>query len=613
MIKRGFSLLLGIIICLTLCSNVFADNKFSDVTQQDYPWAVNEIEEMASKGIIKGYSDSIFGPADEITKIQALLLCSRILGFADDQNSSFIEAAYESYADVLENYDTPYKKEVAYLLYKGVLSSKELNVYIGEDNADIPLKRYEAATLMTKVMGDEDKIEGFLGKSPFTDASEIPAAAKPYVNYVNSIGLMLGMNKTDEVNEFAPNVNVTRAQMAVLLYRMMNIMKLTYSFGTAESVDTKTKTIMFADDNGTTTGISILATMDVKISVDGYASTLDKIKPQSRLAVIKKDGALYAVEAVTVIADEDITGVINSKSSSTTSASTIKIRDIDSDEIAEYKVSKDVSVTFDGAPSTFSALKTGYLATLSLKGGEVITIAASARESTAVGTVSDIVLSPELKLIIANSNGETEEYTYASGATAVKNGGDTDVRNIMVGDKVTLSLVYNRISKVNATSAKYDVTGTIDSILIATMPKITVIDSGNQKTVNISRDAEYSIDGKEDATIYDLRLGATITLSVQGETAVKITSTAPTVSSVLTGTIDTINTSYGFLVLNVPEANGDVSQIQVFLKKTGLKILDSTNNNKEVQQSALKPGMNVSVTGKMNTGAFETSAVIILP
>ncbi|MBO4897781.1 MAG: S-layer homology domain-containing protein [Clostridia bacterium] len=614
MIKRGFSALLSIIVCLTLCSNVFAANKFSDVTQQDYPWAVNEIEEMAGKGIIKGYSDSIFGPADEITKIQALLLCSRILGFADNNNTGFIDAAYEAYTDVLDKYDTPYKKEVAYLIYKGVLNPKELTAYIGEDNADIPLKRYEAATLMTKVMDAEDKIEDFLGKSVFTDASEIPAAAKPYVNYVNSIGLMLGMNKTNEVNEFAPNVNVTRAQMAVLLYRMMSIMNMTYSFGTAESVDTKTKTIMFTDEDGTTTGVSILANTDVKISVDGYSSTLDKIKPQSRLLVIKKDGVLYAVEAVTVIADEDIVGVINSKSSSSTSGNTIKIRDIDSDEVVEYKVSKDVSVTFDGAPSMFTALKTGYLATLSIKGGEVISIAAVARETTAVGTVSDIVLSPELKLIITNSNGETEEYTYASGATAVKNGSETDVRSIMVGDKVTLSLVYNRISKVNATSSKYDVTGTIDSILIATMPKITVVEGGNAKTVNISRDAVYSIDGKEDSTIYDLRLGATITLSVQGETAVKITSTAPTTSSVLTGTIDTINTSYGFLVLNITDpVTQEVSQIQVFLKKTGLKILDSTNNNKEVQQNALKAGMNVSVTGKMNTGAFETSAVIILP
>lgn len=610
--KRGFSALLCIIICFTLCANVFAANKFTDVTEQNYPWAVNEIEEMASKGIIKGYSDSIFGPADEITKIQALLLCSRILGFADPMNNSFIDVAYEAFSNVLEKYDTPYKKEIAYLLYKGVISSKELSVYIGEDNADVPLKRYEAATLMTKVMDSEDEIEGFSGKSVFTDANEIPAAAKPYVNYVYSIGLMLGMNKTNEVNEFAPNVNVTRAQMAVLLYRMMNLMKMTYSFGTAESVDSKTKTIMFTDEDGNTTGISILAAMDVKISVDGYSSTLDKIKPQSRLAVIKKDDALYAVEAVTVLADEDITGAINSKSASTTLGNTIKIRDIDSDEVAEYKVSKDVSVTFDGSPSTFTALKTGYLATLSLKDGEVIVITASAREQTAVGTVVDITLSPDIKLIVNNSAGETEEYTFAKGATAIKNGSETDVRNILVGDKVTLSLVYNRISKVTATSSKFDATGTIDQIVIATLPKITINNSGNIETYNVSRDAVYNIDEK-DSTIYDLRLGATVTLSIEGETAVKITSTAPSVSSVLTGTIETINTSYGFLLLNITDSGGDVSQVQVFLKKTGLKILDSTNNNKEVQQTALKQGMNVSVTGKMNTGAFEASAVIILP
>ena len=610
--KRGFSLALSIIICLALCTTALAANKFTDVTQQSYPWAVNEIEEMAAKGIIKGYSDEIFGPADEITKIQAILLCSRILGISDTQNSSFADLALEAFSDVLEKYKTPYKKEVAYLLYKGVLDSKELSAYIGDDNADIPLKRYEAATLMTKVMDSEKDIEEYIGKSVFTDANEIPAAAKPYVNYVYSIGLMLGMNKTNEVNEFAPNVNVTRAQMAVLLYRMMSLMKMTYSFGTAESVDAKTKTIMFTDEDGNTTGISILATSDVKICVDGYPSTLDKIKPQSHLAVIKKDGVLYAIEAVTVIADEDITGVINSKSSSTTSGNAIKIRDIDSDEISEYKVAKDVSVTYNGSPSTFAALKTGYLATLSLKDGEVISIAASEKDHTVIGTVSDITLSPEIKLEIKNSAGETEEYTFAKDAVATRNGNTSDVRNILVGDRVTLSLVYDRIAKVVATSSKHDVTGTIDQILIATLPKITILENGTSVTYNVSRDAVYNIDNK-DATVYDLRLGATVILSIEGETAVKITSTAPTVSSVLTGTIDTINTSYGFLVLNVPDNSGDVSQVQVFLKKSGMKIIDSTNNSKEIQQSALKAGMSISVTGKMNMGAFEATTVIVLP
>lgn len=612
MFKKALSLILSACLCCSLVVGVSAANTFSDVTNANYPWAVKEIEEMASRDIIKGYSNTVFAPADKVTKIQSLLLVSRIIGYSESDNEEYVEAAYAANEETLAIYSTPYKKEISYLLYKGVLEDEELPVYIGDDNADVPLKRYEAAAVMTKAMG-ADAAAAEAPSVVFSDSDDIPASAKPYVNYVYNTGLMLGVSSKTGENEFSPLTNVTRAQMAVMLYRMMQKMDETTEYGTVDNVNINTKTIMIKDEDGKTSGVSLPAKDDdIRYLTDGVLSSLEKITPQAKIAITRRGGEVRFIETISVIGDTEVEGAVNSITTSSKKTS-IKLRDLDSDEIVEYIVADDVSVTNNGSPSTLQSVKTGMYAVLQLKNGKVITIDASAKDATVSGTVKDIVLTPEVKLTLETSSGKTADYIFDSEATATRNGSKADISDILIGDKVTLTLLYNRIFKVSAQSKSYTKTGTIESILIATSPQITLKQSdGTSETFSVARDASFKTDGN-DATIYDLRLGSNITLKIEGETVVSAESVAPIVSSVLTGTVETVNSAYGFMLLNVVNAQtGDVTQTQIFLKKTGLKIIDSTSG-KEVSLTSLKSGMSVSVTGVMNTGAFEATTVIILP
>lgn len=610
MFKKVISLAVALIMCASFVG-VYADGVFSDVTEENYSWAVNEIEEMASMGIIRGYSEDTFGPADNVTKMQALLLCSRIIGYSNENNILFVEKAAEIYDEVLSAYEIDYKAEIAYLLYKGVITTKELPAYIGGENASLPLERYEAAVLMTKVMGAEDEAELYTGASVFTDSADIPATAKPYVNYVYSIGLMLGMNKTDEVNEFAPMVDVNRAQMAVLLYRMMEIMASGTEFGIVESVNATGGTIMFKSNSGTTSGISLGVRDDVKIYVDGYAADFDSIQPQAVLAVTKRDGVIYSVEAITVWGDEQFEGVVVSVLTSNLTGGSIKVRPVSDTEEITYSVSEDVSVTVDGAPSSLKSIKVGMHIFLEIKDGEVIVADAYKKEKSVVGTVSEILLTPNTGLTITTANGDEEDYFFADEVVVTRNGQKCEASAILVGDRVTMTLLYNQISKITATSTSFSATGTVDKILISSLPQITIIANGAEQTYSISRDATFTVDGGS-ATIYDLRLGASVTLSVQGETVTKVVSTLPTTSSVITGTIEVVNAAYGFMLINTTDASGEAAQTQVFLKNSSLTILDSASG-KSMLKTALKPGMSVSVTGVVNTGAFEATTVIVLP
>ena len=424
---------------------------------------------------------------------------------------------------------------------------------------------------------------------------------------------MLGVSSKTGENEFSPLTNVTRAQMAVMLYRMMQKMDETTEYGTVDNVNINTKTIMIKDEDGKTSGVSLPAKDDdIRYLTDGVLSSLEKITPQAKIAITRRGGEVRFIETISVIGDTEVEGAVNSITTSSKKTS-IKLRDLDSDEIVEYTVADDVSVTNNGSPSTLQSVKTGMYAVLQLKNGKVITIDASAKDATVSGTVKDIVLTPEVKLTLETSSGKTADYIFDSEATATRNGSKADISDILIGDKVTLTLLYNRIFKVSAQSKSYTKTGTIESILIATSPQITLKQSdGTSETFSVARDASFKTDGN-DATIYDLRLGSNITLKIEGETVVSAESVAPIVSSVLTGTVETVNSAYGFMLLNVVNAQtGDVTQTQIFLKKTGLKIIDSTSG-KEVSLTSLKSGMSVSVTGVMNTGAFEATTVIILP
>ena len=103
-------------MCVTLSLTSFAA-KFPDVTKDNYPWAIDAIELMADEGIIKGYEDGTFNPAKTVSKLESLVLVSRILGVGNAANERVVEAAWDVYGDDVAEYELPYgANEVAYLI-----------------------------------------------------------------------------------------------------------------------------------------------------------------------------------------------------------------------------------------------------------------------------------------------------------------------------------------------------------------------------------------------------------------------------------------------------------------------------------------------------------------
>lgn len=300
------------IVCLGLVSfftvGMTISQAFTDVANNH--WAKSAIDNMVEQKIISGYTDGTFQPSRNLSKIESIILLSKIAGINEYTDASTIfEKEYEQ---MLSKYKTNYKKQVSYLLGVGVLKEEELPNLVSADKLNSPITRQEMAILVTKILGKEEEVKN---KSfvvlPFDDIGDISAEAKPYVEYVYNGGIMKGLTK----NKFSPKEYVTRAQAAIVLNSIISKVDIvpevkkeivdntqanvTLTTGIITSIDTILKTIeideedIYEYDNAT------------KVYIDGTLSKIADIKSNMEISKAKiKDGIVQEISFGKLVQEE---------------------------------------------------------------------------------------------------------------------------------------------------------------------------------------------------------------------------------------------------------------------------------------------------------------------
>jgi len=158
-------------------------------------WAEKSINSMASWGMISGYEDFTFKPNATVSKHEALMMIARASGYEADKNLSW--------NNILEDM-------IDYAVDEGILTEDESEDLAGWQ----PAKRYEVAVWAVRAMGlEEDNDELF-----FSDTNEIPAYARTYVSSMYRCQYMVGYPG----KIFAPNKPVTRAELAAIIYKILD-------------------------------------------------------------------------------------------------------------------------------------------------------------------------------------------------------------------------------------------------------------------------------------------------------------------------------------------------------------------------------------------------------
>lgn len=573
---------------------------FPDIEKR-HSWAEDAIDDMVSRGILKGYTDGTFKPDKAVSHLETLIIASRIMGVDESQNSEYRKVAVKQYSSILSAYDIDFKDEVAYLLYCGVLTSDELSNYISNSTKNQALKRYEAAVLLTKLVGGEkDALSNSVLVLDFDDAGSIPSSAKAYVKYVSDTGLMNGVDK----DNFSPNSELTRAMISTVMYRAEKHMDESTVEGTIESKGSESITLSV---KGVSKNISLPE--DVSIKVDGKVVDIEDLPIGQYIRVHYVGSNIRYIDAVTSNLYQTVTGVISSMSEV---GGTKKVSVKNSTGTQTYTVNPDAcKYLVNGTISTYMDIENGMYAVLTVQGGYITEISVESGSKKYNGKISGITINSDVVSITVEVNGgSTMDFIFNEGAAITRNGTKADVNALAIGDTVNVTISNGGISALSASSSSKSVSGTISKIVISSNPEITIKTSTDEKVYGITSATIFKVDGQTDCTIYDLRLGAAAEVRLDSTNITSISTQSTVATPTMTGIVSYIHpTSYVMGLQVVDPATGAMNDVQTVVK-SNVKITDTTSSSISSFKN-IQPGMTVVVVGTSNYGVYEVTQIII--
>lgn len=183
-----------------------AIKEFADLS--NFQWAEKPVELLAGKGIINGRTQTQFDPDAGITRAEFTALLARMLKLNGRQEEL-------PFIDVGEN--VWYAEEVAAAYSSGIVNGKNEK----EFDPDGKITRQEMAVIIARVLekhgykpANDEELE------IFSDRDRIAIWAKKGVAIAAREKIIRGM----ENGSFAPTTNATRAQAAVMLYRLYQLL-----------------------------------------------------------------------------------------------------------------------------------------------------------------------------------------------------------------------------------------------------------------------------------------------------------------------------------------------------------------------------------------------------
>lgn len=579
--------------------------RFSDIYEENYTWARIYINSMAQRGLISGYEDGTFRPDNDVTRLEALSLFARAMGSNDSVNKEVLKFAHETYDSIISGYDLKWgSDEIAYLMYKGVLKRADLDTYLRGDEKDSPMMRYEAAIIITKAMGKEDKALSDLGVVlDYSDAREVPSNAIQYVAYATEAGVMEGMGD----GMFSPNTEVKRSQMAVMLSRTVDKTDYIFKKMNISSIDTSAREITVTASSGNTERYTY--TDETVMKNCGYDVQPSRLGLGVDAVFTFSGNKLAYVDTVETVPDETVKGKYVGYTSKS-GRSIITITPDNYDENQSYECDDSISVTYNNTPATVRSFTRGDIVTLELANGRIVRMTGETKSDTISNAIVESVdLGSEVTMTISHGSSEYNGKTYSidNNVSVKKNDAEVGLNNIYKGDKVKLTLEYGVITQIVAESSKRVYEGTIKALTISTQSEMTVIVNKKETTYQIPKDVEILINGEE-GTLYDFRVGDNVKITLDSDAITKIVATSTQESAgAISGVVTGVNASYG--VISVM-SEGSAAVSSALCKDDWTTFITADGKTKKMKD--IKVGQTVEIKGTNSSGAFLGKLVVII-
>ena len=171
--------------------------EFKDM--QSFDWASKAVEYLKEVGIINGYEDNTFKPANKVTREEFVKIIISAFDYYDEE-------AICSFEDVDSNS----------WAYKYIASAYQSNIVKGISEAEFGfgeyLSRQDMAVIIYNAMGLDSGDD-----SKFEDDGQIADYAKEAVYSLKKSGIINGFN-----NQYMPREYATRAEVAKIVYECLS-------------------------------------------------------------------------------------------------------------------------------------------------------------------------------------------------------------------------------------------------------------------------------------------------------------------------------------------------------------------------------------------------------
>ena len=190
-LKRFAALALTLAVALTLVTIPAGAANFTDLTGH---WSKEDVEDVADRGLVKGYTDGSFRPDNKMTYCEALLFCSRATGLTASVKAQIAADWADEMEDLLPSDMLSWaSEEMAVCLETGVISATELKALKDAGSLSKSITRETLVMYLTRAMQLEPLAESLTSyNTTFDDSTSISAALRPYVYLLNSYGIIKG-------------------------------------------------------------------------------------------------------------------------------------------------------------------------------------------------------------------------------------------------------------------------------------------------------------------------------------------------------------------------------------------------------------------------------------
>ncbi|NLL19567.1 MAG: S-layer homology domain-containing protein [Clostridia bacterium] len=245
-------------------------------------WAEEILAEMSLSGLIKGYEDNRFHPSNVVKNVEALVMLVRGLGLEEEAQRAVVTdlKQFKKIPDWARGY-------VQIALDRGLITPEDLDKL----NPNQGMKRAQLCAILAKAL-DLDPEEGYKCKLDFSDAKAIPEDLLKFVCVIVENGIMKGYDN----NVFQPNKPVTRAEMAVLLERLGDLLQEENNNGRLEGTVAKLgrdKITVKTDD----TARELPLDDDVVIYLNRERAVLEDLAVGDKIRLTIRDGKVVFIRA----------------------------------------------------------------------------------------------------------------------------------------------------------------------------------------------------------------------------------------------------------------------------------------------------------------------------